>query len=477
MNSCRSGFVGKALMVRLLFVAALVGLITVCVSSDYAFADFKQLFKKKRIVYEEAKDDAKEEAKENAKENAKRIPVARCLGKDGSVLILAKGSSTWRPAKQEEELFAGDLILSGAGVSIENLEKTVKLTFRGDIAGTSPLPIRETAIRLLPKKEGVDFSVDFDRGRIELTNTKEKGSAKCSVTLFDDEDHGQVKLNEPGSTCSMEELGRWPKGSHFKPSSKELIHPVYDLIYVALKGTSEVSDHGITHFMSAPPGPAMLSWNSADGLPPIKTKLEKLPEWTLPPDLFNPIVRDRMGAVLKIRDQFIAKKPLPEIMSSMAVSESEADRFIAINLILATDQLDLFFKVLSTTKYKDIIENGIIGLRHWIGRKPGQDLKLYEYIIDARHYSKIQAEIFVDLLHSFGDDELKEPETYEALIDYLGSDKAGIRGLANWHLHRLAPKGRDIKFDPIAPEAERKEAIAKWKKLVPKGTVPSRSIN
>jgi hypothetical protein len=353
----------------------------------------------------------------------------------------------------------------------------VKLTFRGDIAGTSPLPIRETAIRLLPRKEGVDFSVDFDRGRIELTNTKEKGSAKCSVTLFDDEDHGQVKLNEPGSTCSMEELGRWPKGSHFKPSSKELIHPVYDLIYVALKGTSEVSDHGITHFMSAPPGPAMLSWNSADGLPPIKTKLEKLPEWTLPPDLFNPIVRDRMGAVLKIRDQFIAKKPLPEIMSSMAVSESEADRFIAINLILATDQLDLFFKVLSTTKYKDIIENGIIGLRHWIGRKPGQDLKLYEYIIDARHYSKIQAEIFVDLLHSFGDDELKEPETYEALIDYLGSDKAGIRGLANWHLHRLAPKGRDIKFDPIAPEAERKEAIAKWKKLVPKGTVPSRSIN
>ena len=473
MNSCRSGFIGKALMIRLLFVTALVGLITICVSSDYAFAEFKQLFKKKRIVYEEAK----EEAKDNAKDNAKRIPVARCLGKDGSVLILAKGSSTWRPANQEEELFAGDLILSGAGVSIENLEKTVKLTFRGDIAGTSPLPIRETAIRLIPKKEGVDFSVDFERGRIELTNTKEKGSVKCSVTLFDDEDHGQVKLNEPGSTCSMEELGRWPKGSHFKPSSKELIHPVYDLIYVALKGTSEVSDHGITHFMSAPPGPAMLSWNSADGLPPIKTKLEKLPEWTLIPDLSNPIVRDRIGAVLKIRDQFFAKKPLPEILSSMVVSESEADRFIAINLILATDQLDLFFKVLTTTKYNDVIDNGIIGLRHWIGRKPGQDLKLYGFIIDARHYSKIQAEIFVDLLHSFGDDELKEPETYEVLIDYLGSDKAGIRGLANWHLHRLAPKGRDIKFDPIAPEAERKEAIAKWKKLVPKGTVPSRSIN
>lgn len=271
MNSSRSGFVGKALLAKLLFTVALVGVLLVSYSTDNAFAEFRQLFKKKRIVYEEAKDDAKSN------------PVARCLGKDGSLLILAKGSSTWKPAKHEEELYAGDLIISGAGVSIESLDKSVKLTFRGDIAGNSPLPIRETAIILLPKKEGFDLSVDFERGRIELSNTKEKGSATCQVTLFNDEEHGKVKLIEPGSTCSLEELGRWPKGTHFKPDNKESINPVYDLVYVALKGTSEVSDHGVTHFMSAPPGPAMLSWNSADGSHPIKSKLEKLPDWTLPP--------------------------------------------------------------------------------------------------------------------------------------------------------------------------------------------------
>ena len=78
MNSCRSGLVGKALMVRLFLFAALIGSITVCVSSDYAFAEFKQFFRKKRIVYEEAKDDAK------------GIPVARCLSKFGPFLILKK---------------------------------------------------------------------------------------------------------------------------------------------------------------------------------------------------------------------------------------------------------------------------------------------------------------------------------------------------------------------------------------------------
>jgi len=461
MNSCRSGVVGKALLVRLLFAVSLVGLVTVWYSSDYAFAEFKQFFKKKRIVYEESK----------------KTPLARCASKDGSLLVLEQGASNWKFAKNADELFAGDLILSGAGAAIENLDKSVKLTFRGDIAGNSPLPIRETAIRLLSNKEGVDFSVDFERGRIELTNTKEMGSVTCRVTLFDDVEHGQVKLIEPGSTCSLEELGRWPKGTHFKPQNNDLARPVYDLIYIALKGTSEVSDHGATHFMSAPPGPAMLSWNSADGSYPIKSKLEKLPEWTLPPKLSNPVVKDRMGAVLKFRDQFLSGKPLPEVLTAMAISESEADRFIAVNLMLATDNLDLFFKVMTTTNKNDVIENGIIGLRHWIGRKPGQDLKLYEFMISARHYSKMQAEIFIDLLHSFGDDELKEPEIFEALIGYLGSDKAGIRALANWHLHRLVPKGRDIKFDPIAPDAERKEAIVKWKKLVPKGTLPSRSIN
>ncbi len=460
MNSCRSGIVGKALMVRLLFVAALVGLVTACYSSDYAFAEFRQFFKKKRIVYE-----------------SKKTPVARCLSKDGSLLVLEQGSSTWKSAKHEEELFAGDLILSGAGTVIENIDKSVRLTFRGDIAGSSPLPIRETAIRLLPKKEGFEFSVDFERGRIELTNTKEKGSALCQVTLFDDEEHGLVKLIEPGSTCSLEELGRWPKGTHFNPQSKESIKPVYDLVYVALKGSSEVSDHGVTHFMSAPPGPALISWNSADGAHPVKSKLEKLPDWTLPPDISNPLVKDRMASGLKFRDRFFAGDPLPEIISAMAVSESPSDRFVAINLMLATDHLDLLFKTLMNTKSRDVIENGIIGLRHWIGRKPGQDLKLYEFMIGSRHYSNKQAEIFVDLLHSFGDDELKEPETFEALIDYLGSDKPGIRALANWHLHRLVPGGRDIKYDPLASETERKETIAKWKKLVPKGTVPSRSIN
>jgi len=81
------------------------------------------------------------------------------------------------------------------------------------------------------------------------------------------------------------------------------------------------------------------------------------------------------------------------------------------------------------------------------------------------------------LLHSFSEDELRQPETFEALIDYLESERTGIRGLAHWHLYRLVPKGRSIDFDPTAPADKRKVAVDQWKKLVPKGKIPPRTID
>ncbi len=79
------------------------------------------------------------------------------------------------------------------------------------------------------------------------------------------------------------------------------------------------------------------------------------------------------------------------------------------------------------------------------------------------------------LLHSFGDEDLARPETYEMLLAYLGSDRLAVRGLANWHLYRLVPAGRKIGYNPLAPEEERARAIREWKKLIPSGQLPPKS--
>jgi hypothetical protein len=60
------------------------------------------------------------------------------------------------------------------------------------------------------------------------------------------------------------------------------------------------------------------------------------------------------------------------------------------------------------------------------------------------------------------------------LIDYLKSDNQAVRGLAQWHLRRLVPAGRNIYFNPGGSVAERQKAFDAWKKLVPDGKMPPR---
>ena len=110
----------------------------------------------------------------------------------------------------------------------------------------------------------------------------------------------------------------------------------------------------------------------------------------------------------------------------------------------------------------------MLALRHWLGRGPGQDLKLYNVLVKEAKVPEAEAETIVQLLHSFSAADLAEPETYETLVDYLGHDRLAIRALAYWHLSRLLPAGRQFGYDPLAPEAARDKAVAKWQTLIPK---------
>src|SRR5262249_20253003 len=99
---------------------------------------------------------------------------------------------------------------------------------------------------------------------------------------------------------------------------------------------------------------------------------------------------------------------------------------------------------------------------------------LYQGLIQKRKLSPVHAETVLQLLHSFGETELAQPETYQTLIDYLDHDLLPIRGLAYWHLQRLVPDGQNLRYDPLGPKEKREAAIEKWRKLVPKGKVPPR---
>jgi hypothetical protein len=138
----------------------------------------------------------------------------------------------------------------------------------------------------------------------------------------------------------------------------------------------------------------------------------------------------------------------------------------------ALDDLERLGNTLRNTQHHDVWENGVRVLRHWIGRAPGQDQILYSALVEKRNLTPVQAQTILQLLHSYGDDDLAQPELYQTLIAYLNHDVLGIRGLAYWHLIRLAPDGKDLGYHPWDSKEARTAAVEKWKKYIPPGKMP-----
>jgi hypothetical protein len=279
-----------------------------------------------------------------------------------------------------------------------------------------------------------------------------------------------VTLNEPKASVSLELYGRWAAGTRFKKEPGPNDVPAQDLAVLVLHGSVELKCGNKVFRMSEPPGPALIQWDNKTGFDEGPTQLKELPRWATPnPD--SPRAK-RLAKVSGHYFEMAKTKSLDQILDDFISSDDPDVRIVFVNVCAATDRFDLLAPVMRQPKYVDLWDPAIRALRHWIGRCPGQDQKLYKYLIDEGKFKPIDAATVMQLLHSFGEDDLARPETYEALIDYMEDERILIRALANWHLMRLVPEGQEYKFNPAGDEKERKEAVKKWRQLIPVGKLP-----
>src|SRR5262249_17885463 len=226
------------------------------------------------------------------------------------------------------------------------------------------------------------------------------------------------------------------------------------------------------HFaLTAPKGPAMLTWDSLTGEAPAPQYLEQLPDWANEEEI-SPEVRTKLAH----RDELIrlmVEKSIPEAIQTFLNSDDAGKRRIAVFAMGATDDLRGLGKALAESKHLDIWNDAVIAMRHWVGRGPGQDVRLYNGLINEGKFKPVDAEGVIQLLHGFSDRDLERPETYETLIDYLRHERLPLRGLAYWHLYRLVPAGRELGYNPLDEKDKRQAAIAKWQKLLPPGALPA----
>lgn len=167
-----------------------------------------------------------------------------------------------------------------------------------------------------------------------------------------------------------------------------------------------------------------------------------------------------------------ATQSLDKAIETFLHADDLLQRHVAMFALGATDNLPGLAQAMRDAKHLDVWDSGVLALRHWIGREPGQDMKLYERLTQNVKMTDIQADTVLQLLHDFSYDTLSRPETYETLIEYLDSDLLAIRGLAHWHLYRLSPEGKKFGYNPLDPKETRQKAIAKWKEFIPAGKLP-----
>jgi hypothetical protein len=391
-----------------------------------------------------------------------RVAVGKCVSQSGSLVVRKEGSKDWQVVKKGDALYSGDLIVQPAvDAFIDSKNGAVRLGLLADLAEISAHQALESAVVLHNPPAGVDLDFTLDRGLVDVVNRKDKGAAHVRVEFH--KERWDLTLAEPGTRVALELYSRWARGVPFQPKPEPTEEPTAQLSILVLKGEADVKHARHQFALRPPPGPALLEWNSVSGEEPPR-KVEKLPAWADPNAAKTPGAK-KLEAAFERLTKLLTQKPVLVAMKEMLNSADPVDRRVGIIGLAAVDDLAELAEAMNNTKYVDVRGTGIIAFRQWIGRAPGQDYKLYQALL-KHDFTKGQAQIVMDLLHSFGNDRLARPETYDALIAYLMHPKPAIRMLAEWHLYRLVPAGRKIKYDPAASEADRKKAQEAWEELI-----------
>ncbi|MHB1425925.1 MAG: hypothetical protein ACYC3I_22405 [Gemmataceae bacterium] len=393
---------------------------------------------------------------------AEEPAVGRLVSKQGTLFARSKPEQAWKTVADKGELHAGDLLFGLPGAVVESGKGSVRLTFLTDLTGHSPYPILEAAVVL---HASADHDLDFtlDRGRVDVTNLKKEGAARVRIHFHDQQ--WEATLTEPGTRIVLEMYGRWAKGMpfHRKPRPNEV--PAADLLFLVRKGQVELKHGSCFHLMSVPPGPALLHWDNSGQQDESPQKLDELPAWAATEQSDSERAQRIKQNMEKLRRQVVESSPR-ETARALVKSEDANVRRVGVIFLGALDDLEGLGEVLTGTKYHDAWDEAVVVVRHWLGRRPGQDQILYQRLLEKRELKPAQAAGVMQLLHSFGDAELAQRELYTTLVKYLDSNVLGIRGLAHWHLERLVPEGKKFDFNPLDPKDKRDQARAKWKKLI-----------
>jgi hypothetical protein len=222
--------------------------------------------------------------------------------------------------------------------------------------------------------------------------------------------------------------------------------------------------------LQAPPGAALYLWDNLTRMPTV-SRFETLPDSVKPMSSAEKKQFDAINGHAK--NWLRGSAGIGKALEQAVRSEDATERKAAVVALGALDDLPRLLHVLSNKGHADTRDMAVLVVRHWLGEASGQSIRMYQHLVKNDGYTPTQAKNLLYLFNGLEEAKLRQPETYELLISGLNALKMPTRELAHWHLVRLVPGGNEIAYDAAAPEANRLQALAAWRRLVPEGELPA----
>ncbi len=402
-----------------------------------------------------------------------------------SILVARKDANDQERVVEGGDVNSADQLISLPGyISEIDFPKGGQLLLRGQIPEIALLPrmrdLLESAVTLHADSEG-DLDLTLHRGRIFLTNTREKGPLRARLRLSSNEVWDLI-LTEPGTDVCVDLFRSYPGSFNWKDEE-----PLIETVLLILKGNLTLKvDARVFHNMEPAPGLNFYIWNNKLNSPGP----EKLPEdvagdkhnfWDKQPRL-NGLSRGRdlEGAPEGLSSLMGVKKPGPALSEALA-SDSRGKRLMAIYALGALDLLPKLIDVLGDGDEARDMERdtAVFVLRRWVthGLETSKQLSVD---FSQKGFTPNEAKAAVALLHDFPDDVARKAETFEYLLLPMNDrNRVALRELAWRQVQRLAtppaPHIQPVKlplFNAAWSEDQRRPALDDIRKLLRDGKLP-----
>jgi hypothetical protein len=388
--------------------------------------------------------------------------AVKCTAVHGALLMPTK-TGKWDALAANTNVPAERMIVALFGGEFTTDAVDVKVL--ADVGQRGPFPVLEAAVTFhaTPK---IDLDVSLDRGILVVTNARRTGAAKIQVRVADEK--FDIALSDPKSRVGIEIYGRHVAGPPNLKSVKDDL-PVINAAFFALEGEVIISNDKHATRLHSPPGPTLYHWDNL-------TRAADVHRFETLPDSVKPFTADELKlfeSLASIAKAWAAKPAaISKSLTGALDSKNPLERKAAVVALGAVDDLPGLYGALTNNNHADARDTAVLAIRHYLGRAPGKSIELFNYLTKSENYTPTQAKNLIHLFNGIQKDRLRQPDTYEMLIDALNHPKMAGRELARWHLVRLVPDGKSITYDAAAPEAERTRAVEAWRKLVPPGELP-----